>query len=229
MCMIDSWDSVIRLINVCWVWALCQAPEIEQGQERCGLHPQTFQNIPVEESDNKQVTHKGDHDLRKMPWRKLKMWGNGGRGIFCRKCGLGDFSEEKTSFSPEKLEEPSKWRVQLPLKVGKEPVVLKKQKWTQCAQVCWAMPWGWLEAGLRKAPTRPWGIWSVQLKIHMPSVGSVVVRVLERPTSRSARIPVVRTPALLWVGWLPLCSISWLWPSFMEEQEEVDSCRRQRS
>ena len=37
--------------------------------------------------------------------KNVREWG---WGIFCRKCGLGDFSEEKTSFSPEKLEEPSK-------------------------------------------------------------------------------------------------------------------------
>lgn len=31
------------------------------------------------------------------------------------------------------------------------------------------------------------------------------------------------------LGQLPFCSISWLSPSFVEEQKEVGSCRRQRS
>lgn len=55
------------------------------------------------------------------------------------------------------------------------------------------------------------------------------MRVLERPnpdqlvSQLSGHLPSYE------LGQLPLCSISWLCPSFMEEQEDVDSCRRQRS
>ena len=67
-----------------------------------------LENIAVEDSDSRQIAHKGDHDLCKILWRKFNMWGNGrwGRSAVERVVGETSLTRRQLG-SHAKLEEPA--------------------------------------------------------------------------------------------------------------------------